>query len=402
MNLLDGSTAVAEAVRQVCPDLVVAHPISPIASVVGQLASYIANGDIDTEYINVESSQSALSASIGASSAGGRVFTTTASQGLAAMHEGLFIASSLRLPVVAAVANRALAAPVSLHADHTDSLAQRDCGWIQIYCEHPQEAYDNLVQAYKIAEHPDVRTPVLVCMDSFITSHTRENVFIEDQKDIEEFVGKYRPAFSLLDGEHPVTVGSRAMPDYYFEHKINQAQGLINAGPVIKDTGKEFGGLFGRYYGFFESYRMEDAETAIVIMSSAAGTVKEIVEKLRNAGEKVGVLKLRVFRPFPYQEIREALAQVRAAAVLERAFNPGIPGGPLFHEIRSALYDLPVRPQVLPYVYGLGGRDISGEHVENVFLRLKEINEKETEQEKPLTFHNVKYINLREKEQEKE
>lgn len=396
MSVLDGSASIAEAVRQVCPDVIVVHPISPIATVVGKLASFIANGQMETEYVNVESSQSALSGCIGAAAAGGRVFTTTASQGLAAMHEILFIASSLRLPIVAGVANRALAAPLSLYTDHSDTMTQRDCGWMQIYAENPQEAYDNLIQAYKIAEHSDVRTPVFVCMDGLITSHTRENVIIEPTTEVNEFVGKYQPAYSLLDNENPITVGARVMSDYYFEHKINQAQGLINARKIIKDIGQEFGDRFGRYYGNVESYRMEDAETAVVVMSSAAGTVKETAELLRARGEKVGVLKLRVFRPFPFQEIRDALSRLQSVAVLDRSFTPGGFGGPLFQEIRTALFDLDNHPHVYPYIFGLGGRDITTTHVEKIYKEIKENPEKESEKEKPLTFPMVKYINLRE------
>ncbi|HLP60782.1 MAG TPA: hypothetical protein VK186_18220, partial [Candidatus Deferrimicrobium sp.] len=330
---------------------------------------FIADGQLDAELINTESAYSCISTCIGAAAAGGRVFTVSASQGLAAMHEILFIASSLRLPIVAAVTNRALSAPLNIYADHSDAMAQRDCGWIQIFSENSQETYDNLIQAFKIAEHPEVKTPVMVGLDAFITSHEMANIWLEETDEVSDFVGKCTPAYSLLDSDNPITIGSIDGPDYYFEHKVDQLQGMENARKVIKEVGKEFGDRFSRYYGYFESYKLEDAEYAIVLMSSAAGTAKEVVDELRSRGEQVGLLKLRVFRPFPYQELKAALSHVKAIAVLDRVLTPGSYGGPLFNEIRAAMYDLEeqIQPLIFPYVYGLGGRDISLSHFHDIF-----------------------------------
>ena len=378
IKVLNGNAAAAEAVGQIHPDVVVGNPIAPSTPILESIASFIADGRMDTELVNAESSCSAISACIGASAAGGRVFTISSSQGLAAMHENLFIASSLRLPIVAAVTNRALSAPLNIYADHSDTMAQRDCGWIQIFSENSQETYDNMIQAFKIAEHPEVKTPVMVGLDGFITSHEMTNMRLEETNKVTEFVGKCSPMYSLLDSDNPITVGSNDTPDYYFEHKVNQLQGMENARKVIKEVGKEFGDRFSRYYGYFESYKLEDAHYAIILMSSAAGTAKEVVDELRSKGEQVGLLKIRVFRPFPSQELKMALSHVKGIAVLDRALTPGSYGGPLFNEIRAALYDLEekIQPLVLPYVYGLGGRDISVNHFHNIFHDLEKNIEK--------------------------
>jgi pyruvate ferredoxin oxidoreductase alpha subunit len=390
MKVMDGNSATAEAVKQVNPDVVVVHPITPASPIVEKISSFVANGQMDTEIVDVESGHSAISGCIGASAAGGRVFTASASQGLVSMHEVLYITASLRLPIVAGVANRALAAPENIYADHSDAMAERNSGWLQFFCENPQEAYDNLIQAYKVAEHMKVRTPVMVSMDGFLTSHSRENLYIEETGEVDEFVGKFNPVFSLLDGEHPVTVSPNASSDYYFEHKVNQLQGMEEARKIIKEVGREFGDRFGRYYGNFEAYKMEDANHAIVLMGSAAGTAKETVDQLRNLGEKVGLLKLRVFRPFPYQELKETLSDLAAIAVLDRALDPGTPGGPLYNEIRAALYDARQKPLVFPYIYGLGGRDIGVNDIAGIF---KEIKEKPGKDE---FIPGIKYIGLRE------
>jgi pyruvate ferredoxin oxidoreductase alpha subunit len=352
------------------------------------IASFVANGQIDTEILNVESGQSAMSGCIGASAAGGRVFTASAA--LTSMQETLYIASSLRLPIVVGVVNRALSAPENIYADHSDIMAERNCGWLQFFCENPQEAYDNLIQAYKVAEHIKVRTPVMVGMDGFVTSHSRENIYIEETEQVSEFVGKFNPVFSVLDSEHPVTIGFNTSPDYYFEHKINQQQGMDEAKKIIKEVGREFGDCFGRYYGHFEAYKMDDANHAVVLMGSAAGTAKETVDQLRNRGEKIGLLKLRVFNPFPYRELKETLSSLTSIAVLDRTFNSGAQGGPLYNNIRTALYDMREKPMVFPYIYGLGGRDIS---VNDFAVIFKEIKEKSAEDDFNL---EVKYIRLRE------
>jgi len=388
---LDGNAAIAEAVKQVNPDVVVAHPAAPAAGMIDKIAAFVADGHLETELVNVESGESAISGCIGASAAGGRVFTATASQELTSMQEMLFIASSLRLPLVMGITNQALAAPGNNRNDHSGTIAQRDCGWIQFYCDSPQEAYDNLIQAYKIAEHSDVRIPVMVAMDAWETSGLPGATVIEEAEEIGNFIGKCSPPYSLLDSENPVTIGSYASQDYYFEHKANQLQGIENTRKIIKDVGSEFGDRFGRYYGYFESYKMEDADYALLMMNSPALAAKEAVDRLRSQGEKVGLLKLRVFRPFPYKELKETLAGLKAVAVLDRVFAPGTLGGPLFDETRSALYDHTSgqRPLILPYIYGLGGRDIGKEDLDSIF---KEIKEKPESTESEI---EVKLINLR-------
>jgi len=390
MKVMDGNSAAAEAVKQVNPDVVVVHPITPATPIVEKIAAFVANGQMDTEIVDVESGYSAVSGCIGASAAGGRVFTASAAQGLVSMHEILYITASLRLPIVAGLVNRALAAPENIHTDHSDAMAERSCGWMQFFCENPQEAYDNLIQAYKVAEHMEVRTPAMVGMDAFLTSHSRENLYIEDAGEVDEFVGKFKPAFSLLDSENPVTVGSYASMDYYFEHKVNQLQGMEKARKVIKEVGREFGDRFGRYYGYFEAYKMDNANYAVVLMGSAAGTAKETVDQLRNQGEKVGLLKLRVFRPFPYQDLKETLSDLDAVAVLDRSFNPGTPGGPLCNEIKAALYEVPQKPLVFPYIYGLGGRDIKVNDFVEIFREIKEKSGKDE------FIPGIKCIGLRE------
>ncbi|MCX6580557.1 MAG: pyruvate ferredoxin oxidoreductase [Candidatus Aminicenantes bacterium] len=392
IKVLNGNAAAAEAVGQVHPDVVVSNPAAPASPILEKLASFIADGRLDAEMINAESAYSAISACIGASAAGGRVFSAASSQGLAAMHELLFIASSLRLPIVAAVANRALSAPLNIHADHSDAMAQRDCGWIQIFSENSQETYDNIIQAFKIAEHPEVKNPVMVGLDGFITSHEMANIWLEETGEVADFVGKCNPAYSLLDSDNPVTVGSIDTPDYYFEHKVLQLQGMENARKVIKEVGKEFGDRFSRYYGYFESYKLEDAEYAVVLMSSSAGAAKEVVDELRNNGAHVGLLKLRVFRPFPHQELKEALSHLKAIAVLDRVLTPGSYGGPLFNETRAALYDLEEKkpPLVFPYVYGLGGRDIDVNHFRDVFKDIEEKNMEKIEIKTGLAFINLR------------
>jgi pyruvate ferredoxin oxidoreductase alpha subunit len=375
MRALNGNSAVALATKQIDPDVIMAYPVTPTTEIIEHLADYAANGDINSELVNTESSLSAISGCIGASSAGGRVFTATASQGLASMHELLITASSLRLPIVIAIANRALAAPANIHADHSDAMTERDSGWIQLYSENPQEAYDNLIQAFKLAEHPDVNTPVMVNMDGYVTSHSVENVVTEDKLEIQQYVGKYKPNFSLLNNDEPVTVGSMALSDSYFEHKINQLQGIQQSPPVLKQIAKEFGDLFGRYYGLFEAYKLEDAETAVLLIGSTAGTAKETVDTLREKGEKVGLIKLRLFRPFPYREIKEAVGHLKAIAVMDRSISPGSHGGPLFNEVRSALYDAAKRPVIVPFTYGIGGRNTGKNDIEHIFNHIKEFSQ---------------------------
>lgn len=390
LKTLNGNQSIAEAVRQVDPDVLAAYPITPSTAIVETIAKFKADGMITGEFVCPESEHSAMSVCIGAASAGGRVMTATASQGLALMWEMLYIAAGLRLPIIAAIVNRSLSAPINIHGDHSDTMGARDSGWIQIYSENCQEAYDNFIQAFRIAEHLDVRTPVLVGLDGFIISHSMEVIQVEDDDEVKKFVGEYMPLYPLLDTSHKMTVGPIDFTDYYFEHKRSQLEGIENSPPVIEAVGKEFGQKFGREYGFFEEYRMDDAELCIVVMSSAAGTCKDAIDELRSEGKKVGLLKPRVFRPFPHKKIAEALKEMKAVAVLDRCSSPGAFGAPLFTEIRSGLYDYAERPRIVNYVYGLGGRDIRVEHFKEVASKLEKIAETGTVEE------IYGYINLRE------
>lgn len=390
ITILTGNASVAEAIRQIEPDVVAAYPITPSTAVVQYVAQFVADGIIKSEFVCPESEHSAMSMCIGAASAGARVVTATASQGLALMWELLYIAAGLRLPIVTAVACRALSAPINIHGDHSDTFGARDSGWIQLYSENPQEAYDNMIQAIRISEHPDVRTPILVGFDGFVTSHSAENVIVEEDDEVKKFIGEYNPPVSLLNIKNPVTIGSIVFTDYYFEMKRNQIEGIEKSREVIKKVGKEFGEKFGRKYDFFESYRTEDAELIMVVMGSAAGTARAVVDVMREEGEKVGLIKLRVLRPFPYNELIEALKGAKAVGVMDRSTSPGGFGAPLFTEIRSALYQLDSRPMVLNFIYGLGGRDVTMENIKEAFLKLKDSTKKSWKGEL------INYLNLRE------
>ncbi len=390
LTILTGNASAAEAIRQIEPDVVAAYPITPSTAVVQYVAQFVADGIIKSEFVCPESEHSAMSMCIGASSAGARVVTATASQGLALMWELLYVAAGLRLPIVTAVACRALSAPINIHGDHSDTFGARDSGWIQLYSENPQEVYDNMIQAIRIAEHPDVRTPVLVGFDGFVTSHSAENVIIEEDEEVKRFIGEYNPPISLLNVNNPVTIGSIVFTDYYFEMKRNQIEGIERSREVIKEVGKEFGEKFGRKYDFFENYMTDDAELIMVVMGSAAGTTRAVVDALREEGGKVGMLKLRVLRPFPYNELIEALKGAKAVGVMDRSTSPGGFGAPLFTEIRSALYQLEKRPKVLNFIYGLGGRDVTMENIAEAFEKL------ESSTKKGWKGELINYLNLRE------
>lgn len=368
-----GNEAVAQAMKQIHPDVVAAYPITPQTEIVQIFSTFVADGLVDTEFVTVESEHSAMSATVGAAAAGARAMTCTSSQGLALMYEVVYIAASLRLPIVMPVVNRALSGPINIHCDHSDSMGARDSGWIQIFSENAQEAYDNVLQAVRIAEHKDVLLPVMVMMDGFIISHALENVTFLDDETVRSFIGEYRPDYHLLDPDRPITVGAFDLFDYYFEHKRQQAEAMRLAKPVILQVGQEYGRLSGRSYGLFEGYRLEDAELAVVVLGSTAGTAKAVVDGLRRKGVKAGLLKLRIFRPFPREELARALRHVRALAVLDRSDSFGGVGGPLFAEVRAALYDLPERIPTVNYIYGLGGRDIDLEMIERVYSDLAEL-----------------------------
>ncbi|MFI5341053.1 MAG: pyruvate ferredoxin oxidoreductase [Candidatus Methylomirabilales bacterium] len=369
-----GNQAVAEAMRQIHPDVCAAYPITPSTQVMEIYSQFVADGKVSTELVAVESEHSAISACVGAAAAGARVMTATSAQGLALMHEILYIAASMRLPIILANVNRALSAPINIHVDHSDSMGSRDAGWIQLYSENAQEAYDNLIQAVRISEHPDVLTPVMVCLDGFTISHSIERMEILSDREVQAFVGTYKPRSPLLDIDRPVTYGALDLQDYYIEHKRQQREALDrHALRVICEVGTEFGALSGRHYDVFEAYRLDDAELGVVVMSSAAGAVKESVDALRSSGVRAGALRLRAFRPFPAREVARVLGHLRAVAVLDRAEAFGTPGGPLFADVRMALFDVPNRPQVVSFIFGLGGRDFMPEDAERVYDRLRTV-----------------------------
>jgi len=365
-----GNGAVAKAMKQINPDVLVAYPITPQTAIVQDFSQFVADGAVDSEYVTVESEHSSMSACIGASAAGARVMTATSSQGLALMHEMLYIAAGSRLPIIMPNVNRALSAPINIHCDHSDSMGARDAGWIQLYSENAQEAYDNTIQAVRIAEDKRVLLPVMVNLDGFIISHgIQEAEFIEDQE-VKNFVGERKPLLPLLDVDNPVTYGPfDGLGGYFMEHKKNQADAMERAKSVILEVADEFAKISGRKYGFFEEYMLDDAEVAIVTLNSSAGTTRHVVDELRAKGIPVGLLKLRVFRPFPAEELANALKHLKAVAVLDRALSFGSVG-PLFSEIKTALFDLETRPKVINFIYGLGGRDYTLHEARQAFEEL--------------------------------
>lgn len=369
-----GNSVVAEAMRQCKPDVMAAYPITPQTTIVEEFAAFVAKGRVHTEYVTVESEHSAMSACVGASAAGARVMTATSSQGLALMWEELHIASGMRLPIVMANANRALSAPINIHCDHSDIMGARDTGWVTYFAETAQEAYDNTIMAVRVAEHPDVMLPVMSTLDGFITTHSIDRVSVMDDESVAGFVGDYVPQNALLDQENPVAHGSFAgLGGPFFEFKKQQRQAIENSRAVIKEIGAEYAALSGRPFDVIESWNMEDADVAVVVIGSTAGNVRHVARQLRADGKKVGIVKIRVWRPFPYAEIAAALKNVKAVAVMDRAESFGAEGGPLFLEVRSALHDLEVRIPVINYIYGLGGSDVKLELIERVFADLADV-----------------------------
>lgn len=367
---LSGNEAIAYAMRQINPDVFAAFPITPSTEIPQYFAQYVANGQVDTEFIPVESEHSSMSACIGAEAAGVRAVTATSSCGLAFMYEVLYVAASARLPITLACVNRTLTGPININNDHSDSMGARDTGWIQLYAENNQEAYDNYLQAMRIAETPDVRLPIMVCQDGFITSHAVENILLEDDVSVKEFVGEYHPEHYLLDPKSPLAVGPYDTCPFCMEHKVQQAEAMKNAKRAILEVAADFEKHFGRKYGFFEEYMMEDAEVALVLIGSTAGTAKACIQKLRAQGVRAGLIKLRVFRPFPMDELAKALSHVKAVAVMDKSEGNSACGGPLFAETRSACYDLENRPLMIAVVYGLAGRDCAVDDIEKVYRHL--------------------------------
>ena len=382
---LAGDQAVAYAVKQSDVDVVAAYPITPQTIIVEKFSEYVADGEVETEFVCVESEHSAMAASISASVTGARAFTATASAGLALMHEMLFVASGCRAPVVMAIANRALSAPLNIHGDHSDSMAQRDSGWIQLYAENSQEAYDSIIQAFRIAENLDVLLPVMVGLDGFTLSHTLENVETLPDEAVKKFVGvrkfsnvlthEGKTAPFRLDPANPMTMGPIALQNYYFEFKRQQEEAMTNALAVIQQVNDQYAKISGRSHGngLIEAYRLEDAEVAAICLGSTAGTIKTVVDDLRQEGVKAGLLRFRTFRPLPVEAIRSALTNVKAVAVMDKCMSFGGNGGPVFHEVRHLLYDVPSRPYVLNYIYGLGGRDTSPVELRSIYENLQHI-----------------------------
>ncbi|MCU0641281.1 MAG: pyruvate ferredoxin oxidoreductase [Candidatus Margulisbacteria bacterium] len=382
-----GNEAMAEAMRQINPDVVAAYPITPATEIVMIFAKYVADGLVDTNFVAVESEHSAMSACVGASATGARVMTGTSSQGLCLMYEILPIAAALRLPIVMCDVNRAISGPINIHCDHSDTMAARDFGWLQIFSEDSQEAYDSLIQAIRIAEDPRVHLPTMVTTDGFIISHCLDRIEIVEDKEVKEFIGGDRKAAnSLLDVKKPVSVGLLDLQDYYFEHRLPVAEAMKNSKKVILEVAEEFAKKFGRKYGLYEGYKLDDAEIAIVALGSTCGTAKVVIDELRAKGIKAGMLKIRVFRPFPAEEIAQALANVKAVAVLDRSDMWAGQGGQVFTEIRSALFEAVKKPQLLNYIYGLGGREIDQPMLRSVFTALQ------SAEKQPL----VQYLGVRE------
>jgi len=367
-----GNEAAAEAMRQINPDVVCAYPITPQTEIVQLYAQMVADGKVTSEFVTVESEHSAMSAVIGSAAGGARTMTATSSQGFALMWELLFVASSYRLPVVMTTVNRALSGPINIHCDHSDTMGGRDSGWIQLYGEDHQQAYDNCIQAVRIAEHMDVRLPAMHMYDGYVISGAIGPLVMLADEQVQDFIGPFRSVNSLLDPQHPVTVGPfDGLHGWYFEHKVSQNRAMDRALKVIQDVADEYAELSGRHYGLLEPYRLEDAEIAIVVVGSTAGTTRMVVDKLRSKGVKAGMIRMRVFRPFPHAAYAQALQHVKVVGVMDRADSFGAQGGPLFLEIRAALYDNDPRPQVLPFIYGLGGRDIFPDNIEQAFSVLE-------------------------------
>lgn len=370
---LSGNEAAATAMKQINPDVVAAFPITPSTEIPQYFSTFVSNGQVDTEFVAVESEHSAMSACIGAQAAGARAMTATSANGLSLMWEMIYIASSLRLPLVMSLVNRAVSGPLNIHNDHSDAMGVRDSGWIQLFSENNQEAYDNLIMAHRIAENKDVLLPLMVCQDGFITSHSIENIeLIEDEK-VKEFVGKYKPEHYLLNDKEPIAVGPLDLQHHLFEHKKQQADAMRNAKKVILQVAEDFEKMTGRKYSFFEEYKMEDSEVVIVCMNSTAGTAKAAADKLRAEGIKAGVLKVRVFRPFPAEEIAKALAGQKAVAVLDKADSLNAVGGALFEDVTSGMFVNDVKVPTVNYVYGIGGRDTTVSDIEKVYKDLIKI-----------------------------
>ena len=370
---LSGNEAAAIAMKQINPDVVAAFPITPSTEIPQYFSTFVSNGTVDTEFVAVESEHSAMSACVGAEAAGARAMTATSANGLSYMWEMIYIASSLRLPIVMSLVNRAVSGPLNIHNDHSDAMGVRDAGWIMLFSENNQEAYDNLIMAHRIAENKDVLLPLMVCQDGFITSHSIENIELIEDDRVKEFVGTYKPEHYLLNDKEPIAVGPLDVQSYLFEHKYQQAEAMRNAKKVIWEVSKDFEKMTGRKYSFFEEYRMDDAEIAVVCMNSTAGTTKTVVDELREKGIKAGMIKVRVFRPFPAEEIAEALGNLKAVAIMDKADSLNAMGGALYEDVISSMYTAKKQVPAVSYVYGIGGRDTTSNNIHEVFDYLAQV-----------------------------
>jgi len=379
---MEVSIGVSHAVQLARAEAIAAYPITPQTHIVEHLSSLVANGELEAEFVNVESEHSAISTCIGMSAAGARTYTATSSQGLALMHEILFIASAMRFPIVMTVANRALSGPLSIWNDHSDIMGARDIGWIQIFVKNGQEAFDHTVMSFKIAENPEVLLPLIVNLDGFILSHVVEALEMVDQKTVDKFLPSYVPKHQL-DPERPVTMGAFAMPEIYTEVKMSHQVTLTNSYNHIMDVWNEWGRLTGRQYQPVERYKTEDAKVLFLIMGSLSEVAEIAVDEMREQGLPVGLLKLRLWRPFPFQDLRDAVRGAETLIVCDRALSLGGPGGPVMSEVRSALYPLHERPNTLGYIIGLGGRDVNP----TVFKDIAARAQKEIDQGPKEEFH---------------
>lgn len=371
---MSGNEAVAVAMRQINPDVVAAFPITPSTEVPQYFSTFVANGQVETEFVAVESEHSALSACVGAQAAGGRAMTATSANGLALMWEVLYIAAASRLPIVMACVNRTLSGPLNIQNDHSDSMGARDSGWIQLYGENNQEAYDNMLMANLIGEHPDVMLPVMVCLDGFITSHAIENIELLEDDKVKAFVGDYNPEDYMLNRNNPIAVGPLDHFTHCYEHKRQQAEAMVKSKKVILEVSKKFEELTGRSYGLFEEYNTEGAEAAVVLLNSTAGTAKYLADQYAAEGKKIAVIKPRVFRPFPVDEMAEALKKYKAVAIMDKCEGFNAAAGPLFTEVTSAMMVKGVtQPKVVSYIYGIGGRDVKTDDIAIVFDDVLEI-----------------------------
>lgn len=384
-----GDEAAAFAAKQCSVDVVAAYPITPQTIIVERFSDYVFNGEVQTEFVCTESEHSAMSACIGASSTGARVFTATSSQGLALMHEVLYAASGMRLPIVMATANRALSAPINIHGDHQDMMGSRDCGWIQIFTENAQEVYDWLLQAFKIAENSQVQLPISVNLDGFTLTHCMEDIRVLKDEDVAKFLPPRIPYFKL-DPYNPITLGGLSLPEYYYEIKRQQEEALRKSISIIDQVAKDYQQISGREYGVIETFEIDDAEAAILCMGSTCGTVRSVIKNMRKEGKKVGIIKLCLFRPFPVDELLTATKKLKALAIMDRTISFGAPAGPLCSDMATCLRQFGSQLKIFNAVYGLGGRDISSVEIEGIFNEALKIGSTGKVEE------NVKFVGVRE------